>query len=82
MTSEAPQGVPKPPFKFNLRQSQIETARGALIAAAHDYGDTPTGLRLWQIVTALTAIRDPEVVEHFEQRRMKQVQSGMEVGNG
>lgn len=78
MTDEAPQGVPKPPFKFNLRQSQIETARGTLMAAARNYGDTSTGIRLWQLVQALTVLREPEVVEHFEQVKLRRVRSGGE----
>lgn len=85
MTDEAPQGVPKPPFKFNLRQSKIETARGTLISAANDYGDTSTGIRLRQLVQALTVLRDPPVVEHFErieQRKAKAQPRQREATNG
>ena len=43
-------------------------------AAAVKYGDTPTALRLWQILRDLTDCRDPEVVEFYEKRRFRKAQ--------
>lgn len=58
-------------FCLNLRQSRLESARGAVMAAAHAHGDSPKATRLWQLAIELTSLRDKEVADAYERQRLR-----------
>lgn len=67
-----------PPPRLTLPQTQTESARAMLMAAAKNYGDTPLGVRLWQLAIELTALREPNAVRYYEEKRMRAAQAGSE----
>ena len=67
---------------LNLRQSMLESARGAVMKAATAHGDTPTAIRLWQLAQELTALREPDVAAAYERQRMRAARGQAEAING
>lgn len=65
-----------PPPRLTLPQTQIESARGMLMAAAKNYGDTPLGLSLWRLSIELTRLREPGAVAFYEAKRMQAAMAG------
>lgn len=61
---------------LNLRQSMLESARGAVMKAATAHGDTPTAIRLWQLAIELTSLREPEVADAYERQRLRLAKHG------
>lgn len=69
-------------FNLNLAQCRLESARGAVMAAAHAHGDSPKAARLWKLAIELTSLRDPEVAAAYERQRMRAAQGQAEASNG
>jgi hypothetical protein len=72
-------------FNLNLRQSRLESARGAVMAAALAYGaagtDDDKAVRLWQIAVELKNLRDPEVADAYETQRLRIARGGQPAEN-
>lgn len=69
-------------YNLNFPQCSLETARGAVMAAARVHGDSPKAIRLWKLAQELTSLRDPEVADAYERQRLRAAQATAEASNG
>lgn len=69
-------------YRFTLPQTQTESARGLLMAAARNYGDSPLATELRKLASKLTQLREPGVAAFYEDRRMRSARGEAEASNG
>lgn len=69
--TDSPRRPHRGPFKFNLSQSRLETARGALKAAALAAGaarNAELATELWRMAIRCNELRDPQVQQFYAGR--------------